>query len=300
MEDLKKIIGTFIKRDVKEIHNGTVIDNTAIPGSIMIHRMYAIINKAGFNIKNYTGINSYGDLLNRLNRPDVQTISGSTNAIIDTNPNNEPAQATTTAIGIDIEHIDNLPKAVDLREDIFYKSNFTNKEISYALLKPKTYETLAGLFCAKEALCKTNNAIKLTPFNQIEIEHTAAGVPVFRDYALSISHANGFSIAVAVRQPVAVAAATPVHEPVMEKQFTYTAAPALQTGINTATQKSSFLLFALVVSVAISILLLFIIIKKAFYPNFPHYIFNRGKIPMPARDRVSLYWIIGALHLLLF
>lgn len=296
MEELKTIISSFTRKDVKDIHEGTLINNTAIPGSIMIHRMYATINKAGYSIKNYVGINSYGELLSRLNGSSPAAIAHEIKRPVVAGEKGESnASNAVAAIGIDIEHIDNLPKVPDFREDDFYRSNFSNKEISYAMLKPKTYETLTGLFCAKEALCKAENDIKSIPFNQIEIEHSVEGAPVFRNFSLSISHANGFAIAVAVKNP-------PAQKPEMVHRSTFSEIKPIEAAPFAASQntgKTNYLLLALIIFITISSILLFVILKRGFYPNLPHHLGSRSRLPFAGREKIPLCSILISLQFLL-
>jgi holo-[acyl-carrier protein] synthase len=161
--------------------------------------MYATLSKAGYPVKNYAEIKSYGDLLKKLNGSVITAPAKEKKYVKEEIKDEKKAASLPAAIGVDMEHIENLPKAIDFREDEFYKLNFTNKEISYALLKPRPYETLAGLFCAKEAICKADNEIKELSFNEIEIEHSSNGAPHFKNFSLSISHSNGFAIAVAYK-----------------------------------------------------------------------------------------------------
>jgi len=195
MEDIKKIIAVFIKKTPDEITNATLINGSAIQGSILVHRMYAAINSAGYTVNNYSNINTYGDLVLLLTGETAEDKNHVLKIISNENP---ISKNVSTAIGVDMECVDNLPIAVDIREDRFYKDNFTAEEISYSLLKIKPYETLTGIFCAKEALCKVNNSLIGKPFNQIGIKYDEEGKPFYHDYLISISHANNFAIAVAL------------------------------------------------------------------------------------------------------
>ena len=194
MEDLKKIIAVFIKKDPETISDSTLINSKAIPGSIFLHRMYSVINKAGYNVNNYSNINTFGELVSLLNGKSAGNASITSEKI---STNYEALENENPAIGVDLEAIDNLPVANDFREHEFYINNFSAEEISYSLLKTQPYETFAGLFSAKEALCKVNNNLRSRPFNQIVIKHTPDGKPIFENYSISISHTKTHSIAVA-------------------------------------------------------------------------------------------------------
>jgi len=203
MDRLKEIVATFVGKLPDEINDQTLIDRSAIPGSILIHRMYAAINAAGYSIDEYSNIKHYGELIVRLRDPQ-QVIVSSPNGDVPKNGAPDVIDGlpeTELAVGIDIESVGSFPEVSDYREDEFYASNFTQREISYALLRQDPRETLAGIFCAKEALCKADRACSTTPFCTLEIEHDEVGVPYFNGFAISISHANGFAIAVAATRP---------------------------------------------------------------------------------------------------
>jgi phosphopantetheine--protein transferase-like protein len=102
-------------------------------------------------------------------------------------------------IGIDIEEIAALPRATDFRREGFYTQNFTAGEIAYCILQADPYSSLTGLFAVKEAIVKADGQYRGRPFNTIEIGHSAEGKPEFPGFGLSISHAGGMAVAVAVR-----------------------------------------------------------------------------------------------------
>ncbi len=186
MEIIKTIIAAFIKKQPEEIGNDTVIDRTAVKGSILIHRMYAEIARSGITIEKYADIRTYGDLINKINPGQVQVIDSVSNS-----------SEMINRIGIDLEKIDNFPGVADFREDPFYNANFSQYEIAYCSLKKHPLQSFAGLFCAKEAICKTNDKFRSIPFHQIEILHSPEGLPVFPGYALSIAHTDDAAISVA-------------------------------------------------------------------------------------------------------
>jgi phosphopantetheine--protein transferase-like protein len=195
MLEIKKIISTFINKNVDEINNDTIIDKTVINGSILIHRMFATLASNNYKIDDYTNIKTYGDLLDKLNKNDIpplKTIPISTN-LPSSNENN-----FIKGIGIDIENISNLPLSQDFREDQFYLDNFTPAEISYCIMKSNPYQSFTGLFCIKEAIYKSNSYVKTKKFNEIEITHTELGAPIYPGFMLTLSHTNEIAVAVAI------------------------------------------------------------------------------------------------------
>jgi holo-[acyl-carrier protein] synthase len=114
-------------------------------------------------------------------------------------------------IGIDIIEIDRI-KTVS--SDAFLSKVFSAAERQYIEAKNNAAETIAGLFCAKEAVLKAlgSGIGDGCGFSQIEISHTASGQPTvtLRGKAaellttmgsaifISISHNKTTAVAVAV------------------------------------------------------------------------------------------------------
>ena len=63
-EILKKIISVFIKKPASIINEETLIDNSAIQGSVLFHRMISRINDHfQIEIQQYSKIKTYEDIL---------------------------------------------------------------------------------------------------------------------------------------------------------------------------------------------------------------------------------------------
>jgi phosphopantetheine--protein transferase-like protein len=194
-EKIKKIIAVFLKKEVSEITTSTYIDQTAIASSILIHRMYGELAKAGFGIKNYMNIHTYGQLINQLNgNNDLPIVSQISEPVV-----KRTGTSAISGVGIDMEKLSNFTPVNDYREEPFYSMNFSAKEISYCILKSNPIESFAGLFCLKEALCKIDDNLRKTPFNQIEISHTPEGKPYYAGYLLSVSHTADTAIGIAIK-----------------------------------------------------------------------------------------------------
>ena len=195
-EQVKNIIAPLLKLDVNNIQASTVIDRSAVASSILLHRMYANLNKAGFVVHDYWNIKTYADLLQKLNGPTSDILAHMPTINNNFLPSN--ILANELSIGIDIEAINLMPVVVDYREDPFYVANFATTEIAYSILQPNTLATFAGLFAAKEAIVKADNNYLKIPFNQIVIDHLQSGKPVFNQFAISIAHANEYATAIAI------------------------------------------------------------------------------------------------------
>jgi phosphopantetheine--protein transferase-like protein len=191
--EIKNIVAAFLKVAPDTITETTVIDKTAIQGSILIHRMYAELEKNGLSVPNYANIKTFSELL-----PDGKIATSQINTETLTH---KTASSTESSIGIDIERISNFPETVDFRTHPFYTQNFTANEIANCILKQNPIESFAGKFAAKEAIIKADNVFKNSPFNQLEISNNSEGKPFFSNFELSVSHAGEYVIAVALKTP---------------------------------------------------------------------------------------------------
>lgn len=200
-EKIKEIVAVFTRIPADQINVATLVDRTAVNSSIMLHRMYAKLSEAGIVVDNYQDVKTYGNLLQRVNGnkavlTDFVAVGGNGQMQAPATGNGESMPVN---IGIDVEEISAMPKVDDLREDDFYKMNFSPSEIAYCILKPDSYASLAGLFAAKEAIVKADHQYRSRPFSSIVIDHLPNGKPVHEKFHLSISHTNNTAVAVAVR-----------------------------------------------------------------------------------------------------
>ncbi|MBN2663454.1 MAG: 4'-phosphopantetheinyl transferase superfamily protein [Bacteroidales bacterium] len=193
--ELRNVLANFIKKNVAEINNDTVIDKTVVQGSILIHRMYAEFAELGYDVENYTDIKTFGQLIEKINLK--QNIEY--NSLNNSEPINTEIDDSDLSVGIDIEKIANFKEVADFREDEFYKQNFTDSEIAHCILQPSPIQSFAGVFAVKEALVKANNLLKNKPFNSFEIYYDNFGKPFFQGFIISISHVDEFAIAIAFR-----------------------------------------------------------------------------------------------------
>lgn len=200
---MKEIIAQFLQVEANSITTGTLINRQALKSSIFVHRMYGKLADAGFVVNDYSNINTFGELLEKLEGKSQNLKSETTNDNITiqqfNNQSNTQHLTPNTQIGIDIEQISSLPKTNDYRTEGFYTDNFSDKEISYCILQPNPAASFAGLFAAKEAIVKANNQYKNTKYNQLVITHNSSGKPEFAGMNISISHTEDTAVAVAVQ-----------------------------------------------------------------------------------------------------
>jgi len=200
-ELLKLIVSEFINSEPAVINDFSVI---LLPGSILVHRMFSAISEAvnvNLSVKDYMGLSTFGEIKNLINQKKAADIAyaegrkpeGETDII-----SADDDLTKLYEIGIDMEHINNLPRTDDFREEKFYKENFTPKEITYSILQPEPYQTLAGKFAAKEAIIKTGKVKNISRLNDIEILNDVNGKPYFKNFYISLSHTNEYAVAAAL------------------------------------------------------------------------------------------------------
>lgn len=241
-QKIKEIVAGFVKVPAEQIGPATRIDRSAVQSSILLHRMYARLAEAGLVVENYSAVRVFGDLSGasvgnvRENgagpsesgegvylegaeagyRGTGARLSGSGEAgggrsqgSGETGGARFPTSGPAPGIGVDIEEVAALPRTPDFRKDEFYRMNFTAGEIAYCILQSDPYSSFAGLFAAKEAIVKAGGFDRSRSFNGMEIDHTPEGKPQYTDYGISISHAGGMAVAVAVAAGSAASANMP-------------------------------------------------------------------------------------------
>ena len=108
-------------------------------------------------------------------------------------------------IGIDIIESERFRRFKDDRNHPFIKKNFSLGEIKYCFGFRDPSPHLAGIFAAKEAVCKALGGLKIYLPN-IEIRHSREGAPkIYRKrkkltcMLISITHTQSVALAVAVK-----------------------------------------------------------------------------------------------------
>jgi phosphopantetheine--protein transferase-like protein len=201
-EKIKEIIAVFIKVPAGQIGPATAIGRSALGSSILVHRMFAKLAEAGWVGDNYSDIKVYADLW-PAGRPAAALpfVPSDISNAATTLPTMEIMQQAEAlpGVGIDMEEISAMPETQDFRSTEFYRMNFSPAEIAYCILQPDPYSSFAGLFAAKEAIFKADPQFRGRPFNTIAIDHSTEGKPLCPGFGLSVSHAGGMAVAIAVR-----------------------------------------------------------------------------------------------------
>jgi len=193
-EKIKEIVSAFTKIPVGDIGPATPVDRQTVKSSILLHRMYARLAEEGLVVENYLAVKTFSDLLGQK----AVNGNGAAGANVPAATITAVTGASSGNIGIDIEELSSLPRAHDFRKDEFYTMNFTPSEIAYCVLQPDPYASFAGLFSVKEAIIKADGRHRSRSFNSIEITHGPEGEPLYPGFHLSISHAGGVAVAVAI------------------------------------------------------------------------------------------------------
>jgi phosphopantetheine--protein transferase-like protein len=196
---VKEIVSKYTQVPVDNISETTNLGKSAFKGSIIIHRMYAELEKNGIVVTKYHLIDTFGNLLKAISG-ELNDINGSVNLqvplVIHTNSSRNNRNSSIQGIGIDIEHINNLPDAQDFRTDSFYASHFSIEEIAHCIASNDPKLSFAGIFAAKEAIFKCSN---IEDMRKITIQFDTKGKPSCDGFLISISHSNGFAIANALK-----------------------------------------------------------------------------------------------------
>ncbi|MEK6897632.1 MAG: 4'-phosphopantetheinyl transferase superfamily protein, partial [Nanoarchaeota archaeon] len=97
-------------------------------------------------------------------------------------------------IGIDIILVKKFKK-IKVTDYNFWNKFYTKREWRYCFSKAGSYNHLAGIFAAKEAIIKSYRKRIITNYSQIEILHKTIGEPypkinglIKKDMQISISH----------------------------------------------------------------------------------------------------------------
>jgi phosphopantetheine--protein transferase-like protein len=141
-----------------------------------------------------------------------------------------------------------MPDVADYREDDFYKTIFTSREIAYALLQNSPRASFAAMWCAKEAVHKTDASLARVDWQRLEVVHDANGKPGIAvdgrrlDGALSLSHTDEIAFAAFVVAPQVVAPAAPASAPPQK--------PAVESQVPAGRIPALASLFALIISIA--------------------------------------------------
>ncbi len=207
IEELRSIVSELMQVPSESIAGSTAL-NGILATSLGRARLDAVM-RSRLNISN-PGVYTLKTFDELCQLSGITTPNGNGTVAVQSRSVQTPAglgpEGNGIAIGIDLQSVDALPKENDYWEGEFYRQHFTRQEIAYALLQPEPRESFASAWCAKEALRKADKRWLDVGWQLTEIVHDANGKPTLRSgesaipCSLSMSHTNGFAIAVVVTE----------------------------------------------------------------------------------------------------
>lgn len=192
---VRDLLATHLNASRESVDADTQIGIRSFPNSVRYHRFWAALEELTGKRIDPKSVRSFGSL--------VATLDGQGDAVPQTlsaAPHSRGrALGAAAAVGIDIQDITEFPLPADYRTDPFYARLFSAKEIAASLLGDDPRASLAGRYCAKEAIVKASGGISGIDLQGIEILADEDGAPQYDGFAISISHSGNFAVAVAVR-----------------------------------------------------------------------------------------------------
>jgi holo-[acyl-carrier protein] synthase len=213
-DKLRRAVADFFEVDPGSIGPAFPLTARAGQGSIARAALDSMIRRrVGVRAKSVYTASTFGELESEL-APGAAPVAIAPTPVTNGEPVPTPSASITTApglvaCGVDMEQIDDLPRAADYWEDAFYRASFTPAEISYCLLQESPPHHFAARWCAKEALKKCDAAFLAEEFNRIEVANDPSGAPYLLHrtdgqarrlpHALSLSHTTTAAVAVVVK-----------------------------------------------------------------------------------------------------
>jgi phosphopantetheine--protein transferase-like protein len=256
-ETLREIVSTLGKVDGAQLTAETRLTG-ALASSFGRARLDANVrSRLGINNPGIYSAATFGELCAVLG---VESSTGGTApaAAVPTALSPAPASSAEAfktgggiGIGVDVESVTAMPDVADYWEDDFYKTIFTSREIAYALLQNSPRASFAAMWCAKEAVHKTDASLARVDWRRLEVTHDTDGKPGIAvdgrrlDGALSLSHTDEIAFAAFVVAPVVAPAPAPVAPAIPPPRQ-----PAVVAQVHASRMPAIISLFALFVSIA--------------------------------------------------
>lgn len=259
-ETLREIVSTLGKVDGAQLRAETRLTG-ALGSSFGRARLDANVrSKLGVNNPGIYSVATFGELCAVLGVKSSSNGTGANGtapaAALPTAPAPAPSMevfgtGSSIGIGVDVESVSAMPDVADYREDDFYKTIFTSREIAYALLQNSPRASFAAMWCAKEAVHKTDASLARMDWQRLEVIHDASGKPGIKvdgrrlEGALSLSHTDEIAFAAFVVAPVVAAKpepAAPASPPAQQ--------PAVESRVHTSGIPAMISVFALIISIA--------------------------------------------------
>jgi holo-[acyl-carrier protein] synthase len=214
---LQHTVATFLGVEPQHIQPALALTDTRLHGSLARARLYIALQQSlGIQCPAVFTARTYGELHTAVfstpaAAPETAPPQSRHSAAGDVELSEQSGLAGGLGCGIDVEMVENLPKAQDYWEDPFYTATFTAAETAYCLLQANPPLHFAARWCAKEALKKCDPAYSHMAMNQLEVALTATGAPVLQSathgtwerlpVTVSLSHTTSMAAAVVIKSP---------------------------------------------------------------------------------------------------
>jgi phosphopantetheinyl transferase (holo-ACP synthase) len=214
-ETLQDVVATLLGTSPAGVHSDLAFAGTRLQGSLARTRLYTAIEQqlgvacqAAYTARTYEELHAaiYGTA------PAVTATQAAAVPLAPEQHVQHNGVPPSTACGIDIEMVENLPVVPDYWSDAFYSATFTPAEIAYCLLQARPLVHFAARWCAKEALKKCDPAYLQADLRTLEVQLNTSGAPYLcavadghstpLPFAMSLSHTTQAAVAVVVKVPV--------------------------------------------------------------------------------------------------
>jgi phosphopantetheine--protein transferase-like protein len=208
VEKVRSVVSRFFNVPEGEVTESFVFPSERMQSSVARSTLHAALKRlAGVDLSSVFTANTFGQLVNGSPAPESTATrqSHAEQGVLGKAAEGAPA------IGIDIEHADNLPAEGDAWSEPFYGEHFTAAEIAYCTRQAEPRLSFCGIWAAKEAAIKCG-LFAGARLNEFTVGHDAAGKPdlgstnsayarLAGECVISISHSRGTAVAVCAWVP---------------------------------------------------------------------------------------------------
>jgi phosphopantetheine--protein transferase-like protein len=204
---IRSVVSRYFNVAEGEVTESFVFPSERMQSSVARSTLHAALKRlAGVDLPSVFTANTFGQLVNGSPAPQL---NAATEPIA---PTRMPRSGEgVPAIGIDIEHADNLPTAGDPWSESFYMEHFTAAEIAHCSRQAEPRVSFCGIWAAKEAALKCGLFVGAR-LNDFTVTHEEGGKPklgsrnsahatVAEQCVVSISHSRGTAVAVCAWVP---------------------------------------------------------------------------------------------------
>lgn len=200
---LRKTVAEFFDVDEAQINPSFPLTGARGAGSITRASLDAAIRRrVGLKSKSVYSAKTFGELSAELGEKPSETTLATPQAPAKAAPLSTPS--LPLACGVDLELLENVPRAADCWTDPFYQTTFSPAEIAYCQVQADPIPHFCARWCAKEALKKCDSTYLSIDLNEIEVAHEPTGAPYLAHqgarlpHALSLSHTAFAAVAMVV------------------------------------------------------------------------------------------------------